>query len=54
MNEGTPDVDRVEVARTKRQAARTRDLSRLLQQRPDLQGVYLPADLAIEAVRWCA
>ena len=41
------------VARQRREAARTRDLTALLQQRPDLAGVHLPADFTAEAVRWC-
>ena len=40
-------------ARQRREAARARDLTALLQQRPDLAGVHLPADLYAEAVRWC-
>ena len=40
-------------ARQRRQAAWTRDLTALLQQRPELAGVHLPADFAAEALRWC-
>ncbi len=35
-----------------RAAARARDLVDLMERRPDLAGVYLPADLAVEALRW--
>lgn len=38
----------------RRAAARTRELSDLLERRPELAGVYGPADLAAEAVRWSA
>ena len=37
-----------------RAAARSRELSDLLERRPELAGVYGPADLAAEAVRWSA
>jgi hypothetical protein len=37
-----------------RAAARTRELSDLLDRRPELAGVYGPADLTAQAVRWCA
>ncbi len=40
-------------AQQRRQAARTRDLTALLRDRPDLAGVHAPADLAVDAVRWC-
>lgn len=40
-------------ARQRREAARTRVLSDLMRERTDLQGVHGPADLAVEAVRWC-
>ena len=39
-------------ARERRAAARSRDLTALLRQRPDLAGVYLPADLTVESVQW--
>ncbi|MGA8211763.1 MAG: hypothetical protein WB441_07955 [Nocardioidaceae bacterium] len=39
-------------AQQRRAAARSRDLTALLRDRPDLAGVHLPADLAVEAVRW--
>jgi hypothetical protein len=38
----------------RRAAARTRDLTALLRQRPDLAGVHRPADFAADAVRWSA
>ncbi len=41
-------------ARQRREAARARDLTALLQQRPDLAGVHPLADFYAEAVRWCA
>ena len=43
-----------DAARTRRAAARARDLDRLLQQRPELAGVHRAADLAVEAIRWSA
>ena len=39
-------------AQQRRQAARSRDLTALLRDRPDLVGVHPPADLAVDAVRW--
>jgi hypothetical protein len=45
---------RLTAAGQRRAAARTRDLSALLRERPDLAGVHAPADFAVEAVRWCA
>lgn len=38
----------------RRAAARARDLTALLRERPDLAGVHAPADFAVDAVRWCA
>lgn len=38
----------------RRAAARTLELAELLERRPDLWGVYLPADLTAEGVRWSA
>jgi hypothetical protein len=35
-----------------RAAARARDLVDLMERRPELAGVYRPADLAVEAIRW--
>jgi hypothetical protein len=53
------DVDKVRDQRLaavaqRRAAARSRDLTALLRERPDLAGVHAPADLAVDAVRWCA
>lgn len=53
------DVDKVRderlaAAAQRRAAARTRDLTALLRERPDLAGVHAPADFAVDAVRWCA
>lgn len=41
-------------AQQRRAAARARDLTALMRERPELSGVHAPADLAVEAVRWCA
>jgi hypothetical protein len=46
-------IDRLTAAKQRRAAARTRDLSALLRDRPDLAGVHAPADFAVDAVRWC-
>jgi hypothetical protein len=46
-------MDRLTAAKQRRAAARTRDLTALLRDRPDLAGVHAPADFAVEAVRWC-
>ena len=46
--------ERLAAAAQRRAAARTRDLTALLRERPDLAGVHAPADLTVEAVRWCA
>jgi hypothetical protein len=43
---------RDEVLRQRRAAARAQGVVALLQRRPDLAGVHLPADLTAEAVRW--
>ncbi len=53
------DVDKVRderlaAAAQRRAAARARDLTALLRERPDLAGVHAPADFAVDAVRWCA
>jgi hypothetical protein len=53
------DVDKVRDKRLaavaqRRAAARSRDLTALLRERPDLAGVHAPADLAVDAARWCA
>jgi hypothetical protein len=37
----------------RRPAARTRDLTALLRDRPDLVGVHAPADFSVDAARWC-
>jgi hypothetical protein len=37
----------------RRRAAHARDLTALLRERPDLSGVYAPADFAADALRWC-
>ncbi|MDX6300120.1 MAG: hypothetical protein QOF53_1334 [Nocardioidaceae bacterium] len=46
-------IDRLTAAKQRRAAARTRDLSALLRDRPDLAGVHAPADFAVDAVLWC-
>jgi hypothetical protein len=46
-------ADRLATAQQRRAAARTRDLTALLRERPDLVGVHAPADFAVEALRWC-
>ena len=51
---GEARSDRLAAAAQRRAAARTRDLSALLRERPDLAGVHAPADFAVDAVRWCA
>lgn len=45
--------ERLAVAAQRRAAARTRDLTALLRDRPDLSGVHAPADFTVDAVRWC-
>jgi hypothetical protein len=40
--------------RQRRAAARAKELADLMERRPDLAGVYLPADLTAEAIRWSA
>lgn len=52
------DLDLVRAVRAastqqRRRAARSRDLTALLHDRPDLSGVHAPADFAVDAVRWC-
>jgi hypothetical protein len=49
----TVRTDRATSGRQRRAAARTRDLTVLLGERPDLAGVHAPADLAVDAFRWC-
>jgi hypothetical protein len=48
-----PTVQRTAAAQARR-AARARELLELLDARPDLAGIYAPADFAAEAVRWSA
>ena len=51
----TPDhAERLTAAQQRRAAARSRDLTALLRERPDLAGVHAPADFAVDAVCWCA
>jgi len=40
--------------RQRREAHRAKVLAELLERRPDLWGVHLPADLAAESVLWSA
>lgn len=46
-------AERLASAQQRRSAARTRDLTALLRERPDLAGVHAPADFAVDSVRWC-
>mgnify|MGYP003707192201 CR=1 len=46
--------DDVPSARKARVAVRPRDLVDLMVRRPDLVGVYKPADVAVESIRWSA
>ena len=46
-------AERAAAAQQRRAAARTRDLTALLRDRPDLEGVHAPADFAVDAMRWC-
>jgi hypothetical protein len=46
-------ADRHTTAQQRREAARSRDLTALLRDRPDLAGVHAPADFAVDSVRWC-
>ena len=46
-------AERLATAQQRRAAARTRDLTALLRDRPDLEGVHAPADFAVDALRWC-
>jgi hypothetical protein len=46
--------DETVLHRERREAERARALVELLQRRPDLWGVHPGADLATEAIRWCA
>ena len=47
-------TERVTAAQQRRAAARARDLTALLSERPELSGVHAPADFAVDAVRWSA
>ena len=42
------------VEREVRAASRSRELVELMDRRPELAGVYRPADLTVEAIRWSA
>lgn len=53
MKPGQPDEARL-VVNELRAAAWAREISDLMGRRPELAGVYGPADLAAEAIRWCA
>jgi hypothetical protein len=46
-------TDRLTSGQQRRAAARTRDLTALLRERPDLAGVHAPADFAVDGVLWC-
>lgn len=46
--------DDVPSARKARVAVRPPDLVDLMVRRPDLVGVYKPADVAVESIRWSA
>jgi hypothetical protein len=50
--------DQRDIARAEQRGDRalraTHGLVDLLTQRPDLRGVYLPADLFDDSVKWCA
>jgi len=46
-------MDRAAAAQQRRSAARARDLTALLRERPELAGVHAPADFAVDALRWC-
>jgi hypothetical protein len=53
LDEKTPARSQV-LLMQQRAAARARELNDLLGRRPELAGVHGPADVAAEAVRWCA
>ena len=38
----------------RREAGHQRDLSSLMNQRPELRGVHPPADLVYDSIRWSA
>lgn len=46
-------ADRVAADRIRREADRTRELTALLQERPDLEGVHAHADFAVTYLHWC-
>lgn len=50
----TSDQRAVEPVWEPRAVARARGLSELLVRRPELAGVYPPADVTAEALRWSA
>jgi len=47
-------TEHLTAAQQRRAAARARDLTALLSERPELSGVHAPADFAVDAVRWSA
>lgn len=51
---GTEATPASETRAQLRALGHARVLSDLFERRPDLAGVYLPADLAAESVRWTA
>ena len=48
------DKGMVQQSSEPRAVTRARGLSELLVRRPELTGVYSPADVTLEAVRWSA
>ncbi len=50
----TDDRDQLNELKQRRAAARAKELAELMERRPDLRGVHLPADLADESLRWSA
>jgi len=46
--------DQLRELKQRRVATRVKELAELLERRPDLRGVHLPADLADESLRWSA
>jgi hypothetical protein len=54
---GITDLEQVRAPRAsdaqrRRAAARSRDLTALMRERPDLLGVHAAADFLVEALRW--
>jgi hypothetical protein len=45
--------DRVAAERQRREATRIRELTSLLRDRPDLDGVLVYADFTLSSLRWC-